>query len=120
MSRLAPYYALLGELIVSWNRAENMLSMVLTAICGGGSPLVWILTSDLGAVSLENALKSATADLAAEELKDSIYHMVEWFSRLREFRNYYIHGVQRVIKGETGLIGLIGQRSAKSVLAFHE
>jgi hypothetical protein len=117
--RLRPFFATLGEVVVEWNRAEEILKMILVALCGA-NPKTWILTAELGNVGLENAVKSATADLAPDEFKDHIDHTVKWFSRLREFRNYYIHGVQRVTMGDGENIGLIGQVSAKTALTWHQ
>jgi hypothetical protein len=117
--RLRPFYAALGEMVVNWNQAESTLTMILVALCGA-NPKTWILTAELGGVGLQNALLSASADLAPDHLKKHIDHAVEWYSRLREVRNYYVHGTQRVTVGDDGAFGLIGQVSAKSVLMIHQ
>jgi hypothetical protein len=116
---LSAFHAAIGALVISWNRAESILKVLLIALCGA-SPKTWILTAELGNVGLENALKSASADLAPEELKDHIDHAIEWFSRLREFRNYYVHGIGRIGIVNDEMVAFLGQISAKTALAWHE
>jgi hypothetical protein len=116
---LSSFHAAIGALVISWNRAESILKVLLIALCGA-NPKTWILTAELGNVGLENALKSASADLAPEELKDHIDHAVEWFSRLREFRNYYVHGINRIGIVNDEMVAFLGQVSAKTALSWHE
>jgi hypothetical protein len=86
------YLCALGRLIVNWNQAENSLRQILIDLCGA-SPAIWILTAELGSVSLENALKGASFDIGQARLTPYIEHCIEWFSRLREYRNYYVHSI---------------------------
>ena len=105
---------------IKWNQAEDILRDILVNLCGGEGLEIWILTAELGAVSLENALKSASNDIAKDKLKPYIDHAVEWFSRLREYRNYYVHGIKSVtFSGDLSPIGVIGQTAAKTRIVIH-
>jgi hypothetical protein len=118
--RVASYYASLGTLLVAWNQAENSLRQILIALCVAG-PEIWILTAELGGTSLENALKSGATDIASLKLKPFISHCVEWFSRLREYRNYYVHSINDVHPHVNGKIaGVASQTTAKNRLAIHQ
>jgi len=117
---IAPFYTAIGEVVVKWNDAENVTKAVLIELCGS-NPKTWILTAELGNVGLENALRTAAADVAPIHLRDHIDHAIEWFSRLREKRNYYVQGVRRITTDRRNApIGIIKQISAKSALVFHD
>lgn len=111
---LTPFYSALGELIVIWNQAENRLRAILVGLCGIG-PRTWILTAELGAISLENALRSSSQDIALPDLKPHIEACIKWFNLLREYRNYYVHGIIDVNIS----FGYISQTSAKNGLVLH-
>ncbi len=118
-NHLSPFFAAIGELVVSWNIAEGVLKTILVALCGE-NPKTWILTAELGNVALENAVRSASAALAPDKLKMHIDHAVEWFSRLREQRNYLVHGIQSVRLEKGDPVGIISRVSAKKSLTLHQ
>jgi hypothetical protein len=112
-------FAAIGEIVVKWNDAENFMNAILVELCGS-NPKTWILTAELGNVGLENALRTAAADIAPIHLREHLDHAIEWFSRLRETRNYYVHGIRRITTDKGGTpLGIIQQVSAKSALVFH-
>jgi hypothetical protein len=114
------YYAELGALVASWNQAENSLREMLVALCGARAE-IWILTAELGSVSLQSALRSAATDIAAPALSPYIEHCVLWFDTLREYRNYYIHGINDVgPHTEQGFVGVSSHTSAKTRLVIHQ
>ncbi|MGP0058864.1 MAG: hypothetical protein ACLPID_06230 [Beijerinckiaceae bacterium] len=118
MNEFERFYAALGEMIVRWNEAEAELRALLINLSGVEEKAAWILVAELGAVSLEQALKSAARDLAPANLQSHISGLVDWFSRLREFRNYYTHGVQAQILG--GGEGILAQVTAKNGVVLHQ
>lgn len=119
-AKVVSYYASLGVFLVIWNQAENSLRQLLITLCGA-SPEIWILTAALGGPSLESALKSGATDIAPPQLKPFIEHCVEWFSRLREYINYYVHSINLVSSLNSGKIaGFASQTTAKTRLAIHQ
>jgi hypothetical protein len=113
------YLCALGSLIVNWNQAENSLRRILIDLCGA-SPAIWLLTAELGSVSLENALKSASFDIGPARLSPYIDHCIEWFSRLREYRNYYVHSINDIgLNSAEKVVGVYLQVSAKKRITVH-
>jgi hypothetical protein len=112
------FYAALGEMIVRWNQAESAMKALLISLSGAEVKAGWILIAELGAVSLEQALKSAARDLAPSDIQDHITQLVHWFSCLREYRNYYTHSIQAmvIIDGD----GILSQITAKNGLVLHQ
>ena len=114
------YYASLGAAVVAWNQAEDLLRQMLIALCGA-SPQTWILTAELGPIPLQNALQSGATDIAPLRLKPLIGHCIEWFDRLRMYRNYYIHSIINVDLHHSGeFVGDASQTTAKRRLAIHQ
>jgi hypothetical protein len=112
------FYAALGEMIVRWNQAESSMKALLISLSGAEVKAGWILIAELGAVSLEQALKSAARDLAPSDIQAHITQLVNWFSCLREYRNYYTHSIQAtvIIDGD----GILSQITAKNGLVLHQ
>lgn len=118
MNNFERFYAALGEMIVRWNQAESAMKALLITLSGAEEKAAWILVAELGAVSLEQALKSTARDLAPPTIKSYIAQLVDWFSCLREYRNYYTHSIQAmvIIDGD----GVLSQITAKNGLVVHE
>ena len=107
------YYAALGAAVVAWNRVENSLRQMLITLCGAG-PEIWILTAELSAIPLVRALNSGATDVACPRLRPFIEHCTEWFDRLREYRNYYIHSITDVSPHRGGrFMGLSYRRQSE-------
>lgn len=117
MNEFERFYAALGEMIVRWNQAESEMKALLLNLVGLDTKAAWILVTELGSVSLEQALKSVAQDLAPPHLQSHIRGLVDWFSRLREYRNYYAHGIQTQVVG--GGQGILAQVTAKNGLIYH-
>lgn len=83
--------ALLGSVVISWNNFEALCRELLKELSGNAPP-VDALTAELGGMLLYNALRAVSRVSGAPELRDAIDELAEAFDRLREHRNYYIHG----------------------------
>jgi hypothetical protein len=90
----ARYMAMLGELIVTWNQAESTLRTLLYYLCGG-TTATHILTAELGAMGIYHGLKSI-APTMRPEVQVAIECVADRYDLLREYRNYYVHGITGV------------------------
>lgn len=110
--------SLLGELLVRWNEIEEMIRLLITRLARGSeTAIVEILTAHAGSVSLCNALRTLNNEFAPADLRDHVDHMVTFFERTRDYRNYYAHSLIGVSSNGTGFVQ---SRSAKSRLVMHQ
>lgn len=84
----------LGNLTIDWNFAESWLKHLLGVFVDHGI-VAHILTAELGAVGIENALTAIANDVLGEvpELADRMKYAAKLYARLRGYRNYYVHGI---------------------------
>jgi hypothetical protein len=110
----------IAEFLLTWNQAERMAARVLNHLCGE-SAQTYILTAELGALGLTNALASMAADIVEPPFDEAIRYGIEYFDRVRVYRNYYIHGIRAVgsINDERAF-GVIDTASAKGKFTLHE
>ena len=111
----------LAEFITAWNRAEATYRSLLVAICGG-TPAAYILTAGLGSRGLKDALLSYASDGMTDPELSAIKHAVEFYDRVLAFRNYYVHGIQRIsynIHARVG-VGEVQSVSSKGRFTVHE
>lgn len=92
------FLQLIGEMIVSWNRCEGRVRDLIIWLSGGRSPATLALTAHLNAISLIQTLE-ALANGQEVEIGGHIDHFRECVDRLREYRNYYVHGISDVGPG---------------------
>jgi len=110
------YLANFGELIITWNQAEGVLRNLLMSVCGR-SPATYILTAELGSRGLTDGL-NAIAVTQNENVKEAILAVVILYDRLREYRNYYVHGLTAIgVRNGVGF-GSANMASAKGKLGF--
>ncbi|MET3892063.1 hypothetical protein ABIE41_003139 [Bosea sp. OAE506] len=110
----------LAYVLVRWNNYEAMLSLILYSIIGGG-PKADVLISEMGSTAMINAINTYAADFTDPPLSDHLLHSTKYFERMREYRNYYIHGIKHI--GGNGSLeagGHIQTNSAKSRFVMHE
>jgi hypothetical protein len=109
-----------ADLLITWNAAERAATKMLNHLCGN-SPQTYILTSELGALGLQNALSSMAFGIVDAPFVDALKHGVDYFDRVREYRNYYVHGIHAVGSVNTEeAFGMIEMLSAKKQFAIDE
>ena len=127
----------LGELIVKWNELEGKLQSLVHYL-GNDWVTAVVLTAHMGNVSLVDALRTlATERDETAKMLDKygaswrrekhwpplplllpdVTHLITCFERLREYRNFYVHGITRT--GE-GRIFIASSTSARARLTVHE
>lgn len=113
-----PLYSKLGKMIVEWNKIESHTRFILRLLAGGGHTSD-VLTANLGTAALSEAIKTF-ADLENDNtLKKWLLHYAEHFSRIREYRNFYCHGISFfALTNEGECVGLGQEISAKGRLAI--
>jgi hypothetical protein len=110
------FLARLGRLIVRWNYVESMIRLLLGTLCRD-RPTAEILTAHMGSASLCGALQTIGNEFADEHLREHIVHAVAYFDRVREYRNYYAHGIIGAVGGGRGLIQTT---SARARMKLHQ
>jgi hypothetical protein len=109
----AAVHAGLGRMIVSWNLAEDCLRGLLAALCSGRTRRDFlrsqIVTLELGTTGLVHALQAFAQDVFRDaDASKAVLQAVTYFERLREYRNYYVHGITATVsmpsKGPCGVI----------------
>ncbi len=95
------HYATLGRLVVEWNLAEATLRLLLNKVAGpdgfDSETRAQLLTSELGAVGLAQALQSHADVMQDRKLAAAIDYAVKCYQNLRGHRNYYVHGIVTLI-----------------------
>lgn len=117
----------LGELVIAWNSAEialrRLLSFIAFGNAGHNAHKAYILTAELGAVALEQALRSFANFSSDVEAAAAIKHAASFSERVREYRNYYVHGISGLGYGaapdKSVPLGFIFYTSAKGHLKEH-
>jgi hypothetical protein len=82
----------LGDLVINWNFAEMWIRIILVSFIGNNK-VADILTLELGAVGIENALNAVASEVSSGEEQDRLGHCASLYCRLRGYRNYYVHGM---------------------------
>lgn len=114
----------LGKLIVTWNDLETLIRQVLYTLSDRDILTAAILMADMSITGLMNVLRPLAfkydewqramfVDLQSERrLRDylgprqiepvapHVNHLIEFTDRLREYRNFYIHGINRPRPGK--------------------
>ncbi|NKM59274.1 hypothetical protein GFL21_33195 [Rhizobium anhuiense] len=116
------FLAKIGEILLDWNVLEATIELITYRLAGGGNHID-VLTAHLGNVAMTDALKTLANEFGPEDLRDDILHTADLFDRLREYRNYYVHGIRLLAhKGDTSgpIVGLSQSTTAKSRLRLHQ
>lgn len=91
------FLALFGEMMVSWNRAETSLQTILMHQIRAGEKTE-IVIAHMSSNTMIDAVKTLSFEFAEDWLKEPINHFIKYFERIREYRNYYVHGIIAVVK----------------------
>lgn len=109
----------LGDLIIRWNGCEGSLRYLLALVSGGGIRFD-ILAAHFNPDALMNAFRTFAAETLDSPFKDHVLHAATYFDRLREYRNYYVHGIYLVSADREGrAVGLANSLSARGRLVLH-
>lgn len=91
--------------VMFWNDLEQSARKLLIALAGDGLGAFAAITH-LGNTSLTDALLAVSAHLGAPDIEDAIKHFVKCKTRLRAYRNYYVHGADTLGSRKTSEGGL--------------
>lgn len=91
----AEFYQLLGEVVVRWNACEAHLRDLIIWLSGGRSAITLALTAHMTAKALTDALPALTGSKSTE-IREHLEHYAKAVDRLREYRNYYAHGIGQI------------------------
>lgn len=119
LSKNTTFLADFGGMIVAWNKVEYWGRQMVHWQCGGQSN---VLTAEMSSVSLRDAI-SAYAHLVSisnAEISAHLDHFSSYFDRLREYRNYYAHGLFEVFPpmGPREANGFVTKTVSRGKLAF--
>lgn len=110
----------LGLLVVEWNRLESCAQLMVYALAGADERID-ILTAHMGTVSLSDALRTLAAECGPPKAKPHIDHFLALFERIRDYRNYYVHGLRLLVSDKDGRpVAMSQSQSAKARLVIHE
>jgi hypothetical protein len=114
------FLAKFGEVVMEWNQTEARARKFLFEMIGAKDMSAYILLAHLGNVGITDAIK-AYKEIQKPALSEHIEHYCLYFDRLREYRNYYVHGLMLISfdwsKGNPHAVGEIEQFTAKGRLA---
>jgi hypothetical protein len=110
----------LGELIVKWNACENLLRTLLI-YAAGNTDRSNILTAHMGTTEVCDALKTMANEFAPPEINEHIPYLITFFERIREYRNYYVHGISGFMtkQDDQTIKGYTQQRVARTRLTVY-
>jgi hypothetical protein len=103
---------------LQWNEAELMLRETLNILVGTGT--AQIVTAELGARGLTEALQTFAHDVLPEDSAQAVLHAVKYAELTRSHRNYYVHGVVSEMRVNDEPFGIIRAVSAKGKTLLHE
>ncbi len=83
--------ASLGELIVRWNDVETNLHLLVHAFAPSSEAAV--LMTHMGTTALCDALRTFALKHTEEPKRGTLLHFIEFFERMREYRNFVVHGI---------------------------
>jgi hypothetical protein len=95
------FLAAFGEIVMEWNQTEARARRFLFDMIGDLGASSYILLAHLGNVGLTDAI-SAYKEMLSPDLSEHIDHYCAYFDRLREYRNYYVHGLMVISKEWSG------------------
>jgi len=115
LERQQQYLAAFGDMIITWNQSENLLRFLLLTMCDETS-YSHVMIAELGSVGLENAL-SAVSGRYDSDIQLATSHVVNAYTLLRAYRNYYAHGMSGFIYEEGVVKGFVYSVSGKGKLS---
>jgi hypothetical protein len=78
-----------------------------------------VVTSELGAVGLANALRTFANETTSGPLREAIIHLLDYTDTTRAYRNYYVHGVVVLKNINSAEVGYVQTFSAKGSMTKH-
>lgn len=119
-----PFLIAFSHMILTWNNAEGTLRGLLAHFIGSESLREFlksqILIAELGTTGLADALRALAINILPQDVGKSVSHAVDYFERIRSYRNYYVHGVTSILPVKSGPHGLIVNITAKGKLVEHK
>ena len=107
------FLALLGEFTLNWNFSELWLRQ-LVQIKSAPSLAGWVLTVDLQASQLLNALKALATDFSEGQEQAHLLAFHDGLDALRVTRNTYIHGIARLSISPTWTASVVQSFTARN------
>jgi hypothetical protein len=104
----------MGRLVLTWNDLDWTIRNIIFFLAMDDAVSVMILTADMNTAAALNALRALAAERDALEARnvqspqaikvfgrrevqpilDNVKHFIEYTDRLREYRNFYVHGIR--------------------------
>src|SRR4051812_26721490 len=114
-----PILAKIGTLLLEWNSAERAMRSLITAMFERSHASL-VLTAEMDNRELCNALNSVAQEFMEEDERICTAHLVKYIERVREYRNYYVHGFSTIGVKDGKPAAILTTWSAKSRLAVHQ
>jgi hypothetical protein len=108
----------LGQIAMQWNHIESLMRFALSSFVGGDK--AEIITAHLNSTTFINIFTTLSNEFAPENLRPIIGHYVKFFERMREYRNYYIHGISYVDEQDGEAVGFLQTHTARGRLVLHQ
>lgn len=78
--------------VMFWNHAESTLRQIVQHILGQ-SLMSLAVAAEMGNMHLQRAARTAAHEPEMAHVAEHLNHFCDGFDRLREYRNFYVHGV---------------------------
>lgn len=109
-------HAALGRAVIAWNNLEAGFHLIIYRLAGGTKD-VDILTAHMTSATALDALQTLTNEFATDELQPALLHLHAFLTRLRVYRNSYLHGIRLIaFTPEGDAIGMSQSTKAKGRL----
>ena len=94
----APILVEMGRLVFNFNAMERVVhrTLLLLATQGNEDEAVASIITHMNNVPAVEALRSVTMDYYEDWIREHCLHVCELFDRLREHRNYFVHGFKDI------------------------
>lgn len=112
--KFADMLAGIGEIVVQWNTLESILTLIVWQFTPDEKAR--LLTTHMGSSTLCDSARTLANDFTTEPTTGTILHFLEFFERMREYRNYYVHGARLSEDSEIQLVTF----SARSRRCAHQ
>lgn len=109
----------LGQIAIEWNNIDALMRLLLSVFIGGGDKTD-IITAHMNSPVFINMMKTFTAEYAPKDAQAHFTCLYEFYDRMREYRNYYIHGITNIAYEKDRPIGFAQSRSARGRLVLHQ
>ena len=119
--KLAEFKSEMAEAMMGWTRLENTARYLIETLAGARGLEGQILTSRMGSVEIENALKALSFQ-HDERLREHICRFLQGFGAIRSWRNYLAHAIQGVALSDDQAVGYAEElrTSPKHGLQYHQ